>query len=48
MAKAKRPKDPMQLGKFIGQIATGDRLNDKADFLKKKPAKKTALKNKKK
>jgi hypothetical protein len=33
MAKKSRPKDPMQLAKFIGEIATGERSNDKAEFL---------------
>lgn len=50
MPKATRPKDPMQLAKIIGEIATGERPNDKSEFLPKKPAikkdKKSAQKKK--
>jgi hypothetical protein len=42
MAKATRPKDTMQLAKYVAEIATGDRPNDKSKYLpnKKKVSKK--------
>ena len=36
MEKIRRPKDANQLAKLIGEIATGERENDKEIILKEK------------
>ena len=48
MAKAARPKDPNQLAKFLVEMATGERPNDKKDVIGKKTKKKAAKKKAKK